>query len=173
MVDAASMTPPKTPGPRGTVQSSVPQSLVNFIVRAIPFPAPLRAFFQQHHSFIRALRHDESGGNDGKSIQDDPVDVEGHFGSSSSIRSSRMSPTEFWSLLDNLCKTLGGEWVGLKNRILAFGPGLSCGCILIDAREGAGSSLYVLSIYEIYYVLCTNIQLGRETLLVTRTPTFC
>ena len=149
MVDAASMTPPKTQGPRGTVQSGVPQSLVNFTIRAIPFPAPLRAFFQQHHFFIRALRLDESGGNDAKGIQDDPVDVEGHFGSSSSLPSSRMSPTEFWSLLDILCKTLGGEWVGLKDKIIAFGPGLSCGCILIDAREGAGSGLYVLSICTI------------------------
>lgn len=72
-----------------------------------------------------------------------------------------------------LCDKLGGEWAGLKDRILSFGPGVSCGCILIDAREGIGGDLCVTDNLKTHHVLDANFQSGRQTLLMVKTQTLC
>jgi ribosome assembly protein 1 len=54
--------------------------------------------------------------------------------------SSSVRPEQFWDKFGEICKVVGGEWAGLEEKVWAFGPRGEGGCLLVDAREGAGQS---------------------------------
>jgi ribosome assembly protein 1 len=54
--------------------------------------------------------------------------------------SSSVRPEQFWDKFGEVCKSVGGEWAGLEEKVWAFGPRGEGGCLLVDAREGAGQS---------------------------------
>jgi len=51
------------------------------------------------------------------------------------LRKPSVKPEQFWDVLRDKCKEVGGEWADNDNRIWAFGPQGAGSCLLIDARK--------------------------------------
>ena len=144
------MAPPKTPGaPRGTIRGASSQDVVTFTIRARPMPRPILDFILQNHTTIQRLHSNQASTDttgdaigDGQA-PDDNADVRIH----GDIDREPSVPVErFWDALQEVCQAAGEEWKGFTDKIWAFGPRNSGGCVLIDARGGSSchSSVFPL-----------------------------
>ena len=62
---------------------------------------------------------------------DEDYDVQGEY-----IKKPTIKAEQFWPLLHETCKKVGGEWADVADKIWAFGPQRMGTCLLIDARSG-------------------------------------
>ncbi|KAL4080963.1 P-loop containing nucleoside triphosphate hydrolase protein [Scleroderma citrinum] len=134
-VKAPDMAPPKTPNvARGTVRGTSSQNSVSFTIRAVPLPEIIHEFILRNLATLRALlqehKTDALGGNGNipesdRRMEDDVV------------YTPSVKPEQFWDALEAKCEEADGEWLGVVERIWAFGPQNAGGCLLIDARKDA------------------------------------
>lgn len=136
-VKAADMPPPKSPNvTRGTVKGASSQNLVSFTIRAAPLPHTIHQFILQNLAVLRVLLQERRAA-DGNTLGEIVSPIEGgRTGMQDDIfYSPSVKPERFWDVLEDKCKEAGGEWSGIADRIWAFGPHGTGGCILIDARK--------------------------------------
>lgn len=140
------MAPPKTPNsPRGTVRGASSHSIVNFTIRASPLPRPILDFVLQNLVVLKKIQHDREAGDKQSQGQDDAEDQDGVDDYGDIIRKPSVKPEQFWSVLQDKCREVGGEWESITDRIWAFGPQKAGGCLLIDSRKTAPFSYVFLA----------------------------
>lgn len=131
------MAPQKTAGtPRGTINGAISHDLVKFTIRATPLPHPILDFILQNQITIRNLVNNEGSKEQGEYDSDGNVHQElaGHVHGDVD-RTPTVSTDKFWETLHEVCQSSGEEWKDLNERIWAFGPRRTGGCILIDGRQ--------------------------------------
>ncbi len=129
----------KTPGaPRGTINGAISHDLVKFTIRATPLPPAILDFILQNQITIRNLVNNEGTEQHGKYDSDGNAEQElvGHVHGDVD-RTPTVSTDKFWETLHEVCQSAGEEWKDLDERIWAFGPRRTGGCILIDGRQGS------------------------------------
>lgn len=132
------MAPQKTAGaPRGTINGAISHDLVKFTIRATPLPPPILDFILQNQITIRNLVNDEGSKQHGEDDSDGNIDQElaGHVHGDVD-RTPTVSADKFWETLHEVCQSAGEEWKDLDERIWAFGPRRTGGCVLTDGRKG-------------------------------------
>ncbi|KAI0770366.1 translation elongation factor 2 [Fomes fomentarius] len=142
-VKGVDMAPPKTPNTkRGTIHGASAQNLAKFTIRAAPLPAPIREFLLDNLAILRHMQQERKAGEDrGANSSEDEVggdvdyDVQGDY-----IKKPTVKAEEFWPVLQERCKQVGGEWADVVDKIWAFGPQRMGTCLLIDARVGQSNS---------------------------------
>ncbi|KAF9489018.1 P-loop containing nucleoside triphosphate hydrolase protein [Pleurotus eryngii] len=138
-VRAPDMAPQKTAGaPRGTINGAISHDLVKFTIRATPLPPPILDFILQNQITIRNLVNDGGSKQYGEDDSDENVDQElaGHVHGDVD-RTPTVSADKFWETLHEVCQSAGEEWKDLGERIWAFGPRRTGGCVLTDGRKGS------------------------------------
>jgi ribosome assembly protein 1 len=126
------MAPPKTAGAvRGTAHGSVFSGLVTFTLRALPIPPKITQFLLDNTATMARMLSTRSGSDAEMDEQDELEAGEGHQGQNTH---RLMSPEQFWSELEDLCKSAGGEWVGAAERIWSFGPKRLGANVLLDPQ---------------------------------------
>lgn len=135
------MATPKHSNKRGLVNGASSQNLVKFSIRASPLPTSLLNFILDNVTVLKKLQLErESKENDPNfaipaddmNLDDnDRMDTYGDI-----MRKPTVKTDQFWIALEEQCKTAGGEWEDIVDRIWAFGPQRAGGCVLIDARKG-------------------------------------
>ena len=127
------MAPPKNAGqPRGTTKGSSSNNLVNFTIRASPLPRPILDFLLDNIAILRKLERDRKGldTSSEEEAEEESVEVDGEI-----TRKPTVKADQFWSALEEVLKSAGGEWAGILEQIWSFGPRQAGGCILIDSRK--------------------------------------
>lgn len=132
------MAPPKTPNAkRGTINGASAQNLAKFTIRAAPLPAPILEFLLDNLAILRRMQQERRAGEQSSSNDeeeaggDEDYDVQGEY-----IKKPTIKAEQFWPLLHETCKKVGGEWADVADKIWAFGPQRMGTCLLIDARSG-------------------------------------
>jgi len=128
-VKAPDMAPVKTPGaPRGTINGTVYDGLVNFTLRAVPLPTEVIDFLLANQATIGGMlvqrRRSE---NEDEEDEDDADQRE-----RDDVATRKLTPEQFWTQLAALFDKAGGEWVGAADRIWSFGPKKVGANILLD-----------------------------------------
>lgn len=142
-VKAADMAPPKTEGaPRGTIQGTASNGLVQFQIRATPLPAQVVTFLVQHNNSIqlmlrRALRSESSHPSE-EAVEEGEAEAKMAGALNSGAEAERvLDPESFWGVLEGVLKPLREtEWKGLADHIWSFGPKQIGPNVLVD-RSGA------------------------------------
>ncbi|CDZ98701.1 translation elongation factor 2 [Phaffia rhodozyma] len=138
-VKGVDMAPPKTKdAPRGTIEGSISNSLVNYTIRAVPLPLKITSFLQANTSVMRRIQPDRragrtSGEDDSDQVTSKQLTTEGG-GDEEGAR--EVKPEEFWSKLREVSDQCGRDWVGVVDRIWAFGPKRVGPNLLIDRPDG-------------------------------------
>jgi len=123
------MAPPKTKdAPRGTIQGSLYNGLLNYTIRAAPLPQTIIAFLQSHTNTIAHLLASRQNQLDSEEELREERDTGDDIASAEKI----LSGDEFWEELGKVCDAAGGEWVGAADRIWTFGPKRMGANILLD-----------------------------------------
>lgn len=135
------MPPPKFGSTkRGTVSGSSAHNLVKFTIRAAPMPRKLWDFLQDNLAILLRLRQERqsreenivpqtSNPEDHEEQEEDEIDLQGEI-----IKRPTVKPDEFWQVFQEKCSEIGGEWAGVVDQIMAFGPQRAGTCLLIDSR---------------------------------------
>ena len=141
------MAPTKTKdAPRGTIHGSTTNSMVNFTLRAVPLPLKITSFLQANTATMRRIQSDRRGAR--ISPEDDDaaaLDLVASkqlttAGGGEEDGEKEVKPEEFWAALEKICEACGRDWVGLAERIWAFGPKRVGPNLLIDRPEGTVKS---------------------------------
>lgn len=125
------MAPPRTPNEaRGTIHAASARNLAAVTVRAVPVPTPILEFLIANASVLRTLQSELA--------VDEPEDVEeARVTSDDVFGQATVRPEQFWEALGEKCAEVGGEWVGVADKIWTFGPQRVGSCLLIDNRSSA------------------------------------
>jgi ribosome assembly protein 1 len=130
------MAPTKTPGaPRGTIRGTSSHGIVNFTIRAAPIPAVILDFILENlvtfkKLYDRSIQHQQQNGHPSDELEEEGTDLYGDV-----IRKPSVTQDQFWEALHEVCKSAGGEWENITDKIWALGPRSAGGCLLIDARK--------------------------------------
>ncbi|KAH7910847.1 P-loop containing nucleoside triphosphate hydrolase protein [Hygrophoropsis aurantiaca] len=140
-IKAPDMAPQKTPSAlRGTIKGASSQNMVTFTIRAVPLPEGILRFILQNLTTLRILQQGRQTNKASANVEAD-VPIEGdQIGTQGDIElTPSVKPEQFWDVLQETCKSEGGEWSGITEKIWAFGPQGAGGCMLIDARKNTTS----------------------------------
>jgi ribosome assembly protein 1 len=152
------MPPPKTmSAARGTVRGSSFPDIVRFTIRANPLPKAFSTFVLDNLQSLKKLQRESEAGLGSSELGEDigavpdpeEFDLHGDI-----IRKPAVAPNQFWTALQNVCTEIGGEWSGVTDNIMSFGPYKAGGCVLIDARKTTCSHSYVLPCLILSYIRC-------------------
>ena len=134
------MAPPKTPNAaRGTIRGASSQNSVSFTIRTVPLPEIIHEFILQNLTTISDLLQDHRADDAGGGTSElERGGVQGDV-----VQTPSVKPEQFWAALEAKCKEAGSEWLGVGERIWAFGPHNAGGCLLIDARKDTVPRSYV------------------------------
>lgn len=140
------MAPTKTKdAPRGTILGSTTNSLVNFTIRAVPLPLKITSFLQANTVTMRRIQSDRRGARVAADDDDNSLDQVASkqlttAGGGEEDGAKEVKPEEFWAALEKICEECGRDWVGLAERIWAFGPKRVGPNLLVDRPEGTVKS---------------------------------
>ncbi|KAJ7202772.1 P-loop containing nucleoside triphosphate hydrolase protein [Mycena pura] len=139
-VKGVDMAPPKTPNaPRGTMHGASSQGIVTFTIRASPLPRLILDFILQNLVALKSLQQERKGAIEADAGVDDDDGIDDIDGTV--VQKPAVKPQQFWDVLRDTCKEVGGEWADIAERIWAFGPQNAGGCILVDSRKaGTGNT---------------------------------
>lgn len=132
------MAPPKTPNAiRGTMKGGSAQNVVTFTLRSAPLPHSILLFIQQNLATLRSLLQERKSTDRGTSDGDGNAVIEGEGPEvqGNLVQVPSVKPEQFWDALKEKCTEAGGDWVGITDKIWAFGPQGAGSCLLIDARK--------------------------------------
>ncbi|CCM01889.1 uncharacterized protein FIBRA_03960 [Fibroporia radiculosa] len=141
-VRAVDMAPPKTSNAkRGTICGTILNDLVKFTIRTSPIPKQLSEYLQDNIATLKRIGSEQSNRTlnadgaeaeeNGEYAEDEDYDIQGEI-----MRKPSIKPEEFWDTLQDICRTVGGEWAEITERIWAFGPQRAGSCLLVDGRPG-------------------------------------
>lgn len=139
------MPPPKTlNAKRGTIHSTVNQTVIKFTIRATPLPQAITSFLQENISVLKRidnLRKASSSEDDvspAAAVHREVEDAELALENEDEVGEGGKPTVKweaFWEALQGKCQEAGAEWAQMASRVWAFGPRRAGSCLLIDARS--------------------------------------
>jgi len=146
------MSPPKTSGARrGTIRGASSLNLVTFTIRATPLPKDIVQFIFDNISILTALQLETKPDSLDRHSEAEDYEERGAV-NEGFLRNPTAKLGEFWEAFDAKCQEAGSEWKGIVDRVWAFGPHKTGGCILIDSRETEHPQSCAFSVSHILYI---------------------
>ncbi|THH31171.1 hypothetical protein EUX98_g3005 [Antrodiella citrinella] len=136
VVKGIDMAPPKSGGKRGVIHGATVRDLVKFTIRAVPLPQEISKFLLDNLAILRQLERERSSKASEQTTVaadgdiEDEVDLQGEI-----IKRQTIKPEDFWSALTTVCEKVGGEWLSIQDKLIAFGPQRAGTCLLCDGRN--------------------------------------
>ena len=138
------MPPTRTPNAtRGTIRVAGSLDLVKFTIRASPISRIILNFILDNLVILNKLQRDRTAGdphadeNTANTDYQRELELQGDV-----VRTSTVEPDQFWTDLQDICQSVGGEWADITGKIMAFGPQRAGGCMLIDSTNSCVLAVY-------------------------------